>query len=223
MSVEIIVPFRGGCPHRERAWAWVRARYEAEGWNVVEAPAPEGPWCKGAAVNPVVEQSTADIVAVVDADVWTAGLKRAVYAVAVGLAEWAMPHRKVLRLDKESTEAFIAGEIATGFTRRPYEGVWGGGIVVAPKGVLLDCQLDPRFKSWGQEDTSHALALLTLHGDGWRGDADLIHLYHPPQERLNRQKGSREGWDLFLRYRKARRRPDAMRALLEEVRCPSPA
>lgn len=190
---------------------------------MVLAPAPEGPWCKAGAVMPAVESSSADIIAVVDADVWTDGLKRAIDAVDSGLAIWSMPHRKVLRLDEAATAAFMAGETPTSFTQRPYEGVWGGGIVVGRGEALLDACLDERFVGWGQEDAAWALALQALHGDGWRGDADLIHFFHPPQERLSRQKGSREGWNLYLRYRRARRDPAAMRALLEEARCPSSA
>jgi hypothetical protein len=190
---------------------------------VVEAAAPDGPWCKAAAVSPAVEASAAEIVAVVDADVFTDGLARAVDAVAAGRAEWAMPHKKVFRLDEDGTAAFMAGDTPTSFTQRPYEGIWGGGIVVGRRAALTDAQLDPRFTNWGQEDQAWALALECLHGKGWRGRADLWHLYHPPQHRLTRQKGSPEGWTLYQRYRKARHDPAAMRALLEEARCLSSA
>ncbi len=222
LTVQVVVPFRsGGCPHRERAWRWIRERYGSihPGWEVVEAPTPEGPWCKAAAVNPVLEASNAEVVIVADADVFCEGLERCVYAIVSGLAAWGMPHRKVLRLDDDGATAFMAGAAPTGFAQRPYEGVWGGGIVVGQRSALLEAPLDHRFTLWGQEDVSWALALDTLCGQGWRGDADLVHLFHPPQERLTRQKGSREGWDLYLRYRKARRDPEAMRELLEEATC----
>lgn len=228
MRVSIVVPFRGGCPHRERAWEWIRERYASAhpDWDLVEASAPDGPWCKGAAVAPVIEASDAEVVVVADADAWCEGLERAVYAVVCGLAAWGMPHRKVHRLDEDATAAVFAGEPweeQSSFTQRPYEGVWGGGIVVGRRDVFLDVPLDPRYVLWGQEDTSWAVALQCLHGPGWRGDAPLLHLFHPPQDRETRQRGSKESWALFQRYRKARRDPQAMRELLEEAQCPLPA
>jgi hypothetical protein len=222
----VVVPWRGGCPHRERAWRWVRNRYKAGGWNVVEAPArPGGPWCKAMAVTPAVEAGNADVVVIADADVWCDLLEPAVHAVASGETSWAVPHGAVVRLSEAGTTAILAGEDWRSHrpAERPGEGVWGGGIVVLRRDAYLDCPLDPRFRGWGQEDTAWAHALLTLQGEGWRGSASLLHLWHPPQERLNRQKGSHEGWALFRRYQEARRRPNAMRALLEEARCPQPA
>lgn len=224
MSVDVVVPWRAGCPHREEAWRWVRGRYEADGWSVIEAPAPDGPWCKAAAVTPAVRASGAEVVVVADADVWCDELERAVYAIVCGQADWSMPHGKVHRLDLDGTRAFVAGEkVGKRRAQRPYPGVWGGGIVVLRRETFLDCGLDHRFLDWGQEDVSWSLALSTLHGEGWRGDAPLWHLWHPPEPRLDRQKGSTEGWALYRRYRGARDDPDAMRALLEEGRCLSTA
>jgi len=131
-----------------------------------------------------------------------------------------MPHRKVHRLGEQATAALLADEPwgHLPLTQRPYDGVWGGGVVVGRRDVLLDAPLDPRYRSWGQEDTSWSLALACLHGPGWRGDADLLHLFHPPQPRLTRVWGSEEGRDLYRRYRQARRDPELMRALIQEGR-----
>ena len=60
-----------------------------------------------------------------------------------------MPHRKVFRLDEEGTAAFMAGETPTSFTQRPYEGIWGGGIIVARREVMLSTPPDPLFVGWG--------------------------------------------------------------------------
>lgn len=229
--VQVVVPFRGGCPHRERAWRWVQERYRSihPEWEVVEAPAPEGPWCKGAAINPAVEASEAEIVIQADADCWTDGLADAVAAVEAGAA-WAVPHSKVFRLSEQGTEAVLGGadwkaayRAEGGAVQRPYEGFLGGGFVVARPDVLRAAPIDLRFRSWGNEDESHALGLNALFGAPWRGEADLLHLWHPQPPRLNRRRGSKESWDLRCRYFKVRNDPDAMRALLEEARCLSPA
>ena len=78
--------------------------------------------------------------------------------------------------------------------------------------------MDKRFIGWGQEDVAFALALHTLAGPAWLGDSDLIHLWHPPQARLTRRKGSVESWALFRRYQSAKRDPLKMRELLKEAR-----
>lgn len=221
MSVCVILPRAGDCPHRERAWEWVQARYVEQhpDWQIVEAHGPE-PWCKGAAVNPAVEATDAEIVVVADADVWCDGLERAVYAIACGEANWGMPHRQVHRLDETGTAAVLAGESwkRQPLDQRPYQGVWGGGIVVGRREVLLEAPLDCRFQSWGQEDQSWAVALHCLAGRGWRGAADLVHLFHPPQQRLTRARGSTQSWQLYRRYCKTRNDPAAMKALIEEGR-----
>jgi hypothetical protein len=222
LSVAVLISWRGGDPDRERALGWVVDQYRDKfpDWELQICETPAGLWSKGAAVNPAVTQTNAEIVVVADADVWCDGLERAVYAVVCGWA-WAMPHLRVHRLSAEGSVAYMAGEACwEGMepARPPYEGVWGGGIVVGRRDVFLDAPLDQRFVLWGQEDTCWAIALDCLHGTGWRGEADLTHLWHPPRERLTRQKGSREGWELYRRYRRARRKgPSAMRALIEET------
>lgn len=213
MDIEVVVPYAGQCPHRLRALEFTRKRYP---WPVVVAEGGE-PWSKGAALRPVIEAATADILIIADSDCVTEGLPAAVQAVAGG-APWAIPHGRVFRLTEAGTVRYMeSGEYGHPFDRRPYRGMAGGGFVVAPRQTLLEVPLDPRFLSWGQEDESWALALTCLHGMPWRGDADLIHLYHPPAPRMSRRKGSPESWALYRRYRDAARDPLAMRKLIEEA------
>lgn len=183
------------------------------------APGSE-PWCKASAVTPAIEASSADVVIVADADVWTEGLPQAVQAVAGG-APWAIPHTPVYRLTEAATRHYMAGEdfrkLPT--TQRPYCGMAGGGYIIAPRETFLSVPMDPRFVGWGQEDESHAHALQTLAGRPWRGRSPLVHLYHPPQERMSRRWGSLESRALATRYRKARNYPDQMRKLIQEAQC----
>lgn len=218
--VTVIVPWRAGCPQRQRAWEWVQARYACRhpGWTIVQAQAPDGPWCKATAVMPAIAAARDDVVVVADADVWCNGLQDAVDAVRNGLVAWAIPHLLVRRLTEPATAALLAGGAATETCERPYRGLQGGGVVVARRDVLLDTPLDHRFTGWGQEDASWAVALRTLHGQAWRGSHDLIHLHHPPQERATRKVGSPAGQLLHRRYLAARRDPARMRALLQETR-----
>lgn len=211
--IEVIVPFRGGCPYRERAWDFLKDRYP---WPVKTVDC-EGPWSKGAAVNPAVRESLAPILIVADADVWTEGLRAAVRAVILG-AKWAIPHKSVHRLSREGTENFYEGQPweEQPLDERAYRGVAGGGYIVAPRETLLSVPIDPRFTGWGGEDSAWGFALTCLYGPPWRGTGHLVHLYHPPQPRITRKYGSMEDFRLRKRYIAAKRNPTAMRTLLNE-------
>lgn len=214
VRTEVIVPFAGQCPHRLKALEFTTARYP---WPVTVARGGE-PWSKGQAVNPAVRASSADIIVLADADCATDGLPAAVEAVADG-APWAIPHGMVFRLTEKGTDRYMeTGEFGHPFDRRPYRGMAGGGFVVAPRETLLEVPLDARFAGWGQEDESWALALTTVAGAAWRGDADLVHLFHPPASRLSRRKGSVESWALYQRYRAAAGDYRAMKSLIEEAK-----
>jgi hypothetical protein len=175
-------------------------------------------WVKASAVNPAVEETAAEIVVLHDADVWCGGVSVAVDAVAEG-APWAVPHRLVHRLTELGTAAVLDGDAFVGqsLIQAPYQGVAGGGIIVAPRDTLQRVPLDPRFQGWGQEDEAHAFAMRSLVGDPWRGRADLFHLFHPPQPRWTRRRGSPENWRLRGRYLSAKRDPRAMGALIDEI------
>jgi hypothetical protein len=219
VTVAVIVPWRADCPHRARALTRVCRQYAAyhPDWEVIKAPAPAGPWSKGAAVMPTVDQCAADIVVVADADVWCDATQAAVDAVRGG-APWAMPHRKVERLTAAATEVLLAGgPLRRDLDEPAYDGRIGGGIVVARRETLLDIPMDPRFQGWGREDEAFGYALHVLAGPAWRGSARLIHLWHPPQSRNGRKRGSAETERLFKRYRQARTNRHLMRALINEI------
>lgn len=215
MSVACVVPWKPGCEHRERAWAFLKPRY---GCPVTEALGGE-PWVKAEAVNPAVEASSADIVVVADADVWVDELDEAVERVRAG-APWATPHGRVFRLSERGTANYMAGEPwdQQELDQRPYKGLAGGGVIVAHREVLSSVPMDPRFVGWGGEDESWGRALSCLVGPPWRGQGHLVHLWHPPQARESRRFGSQDGWRLTRRYMTARHDPRQMGTLIEEAR-----
>lgn len=192
----------------------MRTRHLELGRTVVIGGVPPGDWVKARGVWSAAQHTDAEIVVISDADVWCDGIDDAVQAVAHG-APWAIPHRMVRRL----TETASADTIRTGvfdgdLEQKPYVGLEGGGLVVLRRSDLLDVPPDPRFVGWGQEDESWGLALAGLLGDPWRGDADLWHLWHPPQPRLNRKIGSKASKALWARYRTGERRDRAALAAL---------
>lgn len=219
-GVAVVIPWRDtGCPHRADALAWVLLRWHHThpDWPVTLAPAPDGPWIKAAAVTPAVAALDADVVIVADADVWTDSVQPAVDAVNAG-EPWAIPHRRVLRLTADATERVFAGQDPDRLpvAERPYLGVAGGGIVVLRHSTYLDVPLDARFSGWGGEDQAWALALTCLAAPPWRGRTNLFHLWHPPQERMNRMVGSEENEALRRRYRDAKPSVAQMRALVDQ-------
>lgn len=221
MSVAVVVPWRPGCPDRERAWAWVRTRYEAEfpDWELIEAlDDSDGPWVKARAVRSGLLACGADVVVIADADCWTDGNAEAVQAVEQG-AGWAMPHQNVVRLTQDATTALLAGAApgALEFEQRPYRGMIAGGIVILRRDLAFEVPMDPRFIGWGSEDTAWGNALWTLAGRPFRTDEPLYHLWHPPQPRMSRRYGSLESRKLERRYREAGDRPRLMRQLLDEI------
>ena len=216
MNVQVVVPWSGGCRHRERAVGWLLQRLRCR-YSTRIAPGGE-PWSKGAAFYPALETSSADIVVMHDADVWCQGLAEAVRAVADGAA-WAIPHERVVRLSEAGTTAYMASGEWSGqpLDQPPYSGVIGGGIVVGRREVMLDVPIDPRFVGWQGDDESWSIALWSTHGECWRGSNDLVHLWHPPQPRRTRRQGSDANWELYLRYKAASYDRALMVELLAEV------
>lgn len=214
MTTEIVIPWRGGDPHRERALEWLLARLT---WPVRLAEAPEGVWNKGKALWGAVNSSDADLIVMHDADVWVDNLDETIRVVEAGQA-WAAPHARTLRLTESATAKVLAGAGFDGAELLENDRAeWGGGIVVVPREAYLSCPIDPRFKGFSPEDMSWANALWFLVGEAWRGQAELHHLWHPPQERLARDRSIHpETHLLATRYRQARFKPLEMRALVNE-------
>lgn len=201
---------------------WVLGRYAATfpQFDVTIGEHSEGEWCKAAAVADGLSRVPDGPLIIADADVWISDTGAIPAALAALESHgWAIPHRDVHRLTEAATEAFMAGNPLPQrpWTQTPYPGWAGGGIVVTTTDTYRQAPIDHRFIGWGQEDASWALALRTLVGVPFRGNAPLTHLFHPPQPRLTRAVGSPEGKRLAMRYHKAARKPDRMRALIEEA------
>lgn len=218
--ITALIPWRPGCPHRERALAWVRSQLPWES-RLAEDLAPETGWSKGAAIAAAANACDPGTILIVhDADVWTDGIHNAVAAVQDG-ATWAVPHRGVFRLTEAATSAAVTNRPTNvhdlELAERPYLGIIGGGIVVIPRELLLACPIDPRFIGWGGEDEAWGLALRTMLGPPVRIKQPLTHLWHPPQPRVSRRRGSDANTRLLRRYVNAADNPDAMARLLAEA------
>jgi hypothetical protein len=222
VTVSVLVPWRPDGAHRDAAWAWVSRRWADRhpDWQVVVGVAPDGPWCKALAVADALDRADGDLLVIADADVWCDGVGQAVTAVQGG-APWAVPHGKVHRLTAPATALVLEGTdpaaIVGGLARGRYGGVEGGGMAVLTRALYEQAPIDPRFRSWGQEDESWGAALTVVAGKRWRGVTPLWHLWHPPEPRLNQHVGNATSWALHVRYQVASRSQEAMRRLLAEI------
>lgn len=234
---DVVVPWSGGCPHREAAWRWVRSKWEDAGHNVIEATWTGPRWCKARAVASGVDRGTNELVVVADADVWTDGIGDAIDGLRTH--RWAVPHLVVHRLSQPATGRLVAGGPADldDLDNPKYFGIQGGGVVAIHRSTYLDVPLDPRFEGWGGEDHAWGIALHHLAGSPWTGRADLIHLWHPPQDEAPDIRGPSLARHrpkipdpannrLNHRYRDAKVSRTRMRALVDEARealWPTPA
>ncbi len=192
-GVAVIVPLDHK-PARDRAvaWAFVRAHYAKHHpeWAIVEG-VDRGPhWRKGVAVADALSRCKAATLVIADADclVSPAAMRDAVDRVSDGRSRWAVPHTRVLRLNAPRTADVLKGEDpaineSRDLARRPYEGFAGGGILVVPRvGYDATGGIPEIFRGWGGEDQALAVILDTCIGKHWRGAADLVHLWHEPQQ-----------------------------------------
>jgi len=225
-SVSVIVPWRDPDPDRLRAWEWVSGRLaEHPDWQIVRvSDGLDGPFSRARAIVNGVRESFGDVIVVSDSDVWCDALPTAIEAVRSG-AKWAVPHGKVHRLTAKATQRVLAGETfddilsaTSSHTERPYFGRPCGGLVVLPRATFERVPPDPQFVGWGGEDDAWAPALDTLVGRAVRFSLPLVHLWHPPQQRVSRSVGSAESLKLVQQYRKARGNPRRMAKLVDAAK-----
>lgn len=144
---------------------------------------------------------------------------------------WSVPNGLLHRLSPDSTLRLLAGESWQGLPlstdnpqdSKPYR-VHAAGTLLAITAEAFDvAPPDPRFVKWGSEDDAWALALRTLVGKPWRGDADLVHLWHPAEARKSRVTGNENNRQLLRRYKACGRSADLMRGLIEEAKAWHPS
>jgi hypothetical protein len=223
MSVAVVVPYRAQ-PGREEAFTFVTRRLQDDGWPLLIADAKTEGWCKADAVGwaITVPMAPEDVMVVHDADVFVS--PRSLRAAVAHVEEhggWAIPHHNVERLSESSTlELLRTGNVPADvtYTRWPYLGMAGGGVVVLHRATYDDCPLDKRFIGWGDEDQSWGWALSCLYGLPMRTDGVLRHLWHPHPAPGARHSASLDAHRIWRAYRAYRDDPIRMRLLLNGAR-----
>lgn len=226
--VTVAVPLAITDEHRARAWEYVRGRYRREHptWPMVTGTC-DGPWRKAVAIADAVAKAETELVLVADADIIIPALADAVINLRATDRAWSKPYTKLGRLTEVATAAVLAGadpHAVTGkpgtWLEAPYRHVIGGGAVLLPTTLARECPGDPRFVGWGAEDAAWGWMLRSLAGRPHVQPGTAVHLWHPPQERPSRSKGSPENEALKRRYAAARRNPSEMQRLMREGRTP---
>lgn len=215
MTVSVIVPFHASDEWRQSAWEYVSIWWGKHfpDWELIRCSAD--PWTKGGAFHNGVKLAEGNTFILADADSFILDPDELAELVSRvdrrGGVPWVMPHRYVHRATKAATERIYAdGIIDTHDIQYPiYGGCVGGGMTILTRVAWKTVKgVDPRFVGWGGEDRCFGWALSSLLPKGQRGNARLIHLWHPVQG--PRQKMSPETLNLINEYRHAKSAPSRM-------------
>ena len=215
MSVSVVVPFHPSDEWRQRAWDYVSDWWAKHFpyWEVVVCTSD--PYTKGAAFHKGVKKATGTTLVLADADSFI--LDPDELAELVDRVEapkgvpWTMPHRYVHRVSRKATEdIYETGIVDVHNVQYPvYGGCVGGGMTILTRKAWTTVKgVDSRFVGWGGEDRCFGWTLSSIVPGGTRGNARLVHLFHPVQG--PRQPMSRDTLRLINEYRHARSNPKRM-------------
>lgn len=208
--VAVIVPYRAGEPHRDRAWAWCLARMRAmlpADWACIMGTDNGGehpghfnhPYAINVAADVAIEGG-ADVLVVADCDTTFSDpgwLVAAALEVGSGQHPWALPARYV-KLTEDCTASLTDEETIVDCNLSgaeadpppyPFETEWVGdgvswsGMVIVPAEAFRRVGgYDERFAWWGADDVCFGLSMDTLWGQHHRAPGAVVHLWHPAPE-----------------------------------------
>lgn len=230
--IRVAVPYRADGGHRDRLWDWLRPRWEHPELHLVEGfDDGDGPFNRAAAVNRALDGPW-DAAVIADADTLVS-LPRVVAAVHWHLTpeRLVVPYRQRRLLTEEYTEQILTarrpaptdgpGEASLArfpdaSAPEPYGGYRSGVIVVHRRLWDRVGGFDEGFVGWGGEDDAFADACETLgSGTPVRLEGEVWHLWHPPSKPDRDDPLYRANLKRYQSYRRARRSPGAMRALID--------
>lgn len=183
-SLAVIIPFRGGCRHREASMEYqveyctkvFSGNYDFE---LVVADDPGLRFNRGRALNEGVRRSSADTLIFLDGDLHV-GIHEFVEAFRLLAKEecsFVVPFSSVNYLNPEGSRLTLKHRALVG----RYEGRWTnrstGGCNVLYRQDFLP--FDNRFSGWGFEDAAWAMAMETLRGPARWVEKPCYHFWHP--------------------------------------------
>ncbi len=193
MQVSILVPFRSeaGTPRR-RNWLWLRKRWQAlfPDYELVTGTDKGQPFSKSVAVNDAYSKASGDVLVIADADSWCepGQIRRAIdYASSRGVlvVPWVNAYRlterhseQILKMPPNTLDP-VSQEMRRGIEDyTPSPSTAAMVIVVMRDDFERVGGFDPRFRGWGAEDVSFALACRTLVGKTKILMGESFALYH---------------------------------------------
>ncbi len=220
MRVVVLVPRRPE-PHRDRLWAFVRERVEAEvDWPIVEGvDEGEQPMNRAAARNRAAASAGGwDVAVFLDADTVPdfEKLRRAVELAEGG--RLALPQNVFRSLTRDGTDRVLAGGVdpVEAPVRWTYSNPKSSCLAVGRATWEKVGGYDEHFQGWGFEDSSFFHACQSLAGVV-RLEGACQHLWHPRSlEKDPNSEAYQRNKALGARYKAARKDADAMREILGE-------
>jgi len=220
VDVVVLVPRRPE-PWRDRLWAWVRERVEAEvDWLIVEGLSVDGPFNRSRALNEAAKEAGDwDVAVILDADTLPDfGRLRPAVDIAAVTGELVCPQDVFRSLSREGTKAVLAGDCAIEDApkRWDYPRPKSSCVVVSRETWGLVGGFDERFQGWGFEDASFYHTCEALVGIE-RMAGPVWHCWHPRStEKHEASRLYQANQGLGQRYKAARKDADAMRQILGE-------
>lgn len=221
MTVTVVVPYRGGQPHRERAFAYTRDHLSSvlPGAPIIVADSGHETFNRAASRNAGVLQAEPGVVVVCDADtlVQRRPVEDAVEAAADGRLH--LPYTFFRQLTRDHTRRVIDEGAGLRASKPEFMVTTAvGGCVVMDRDAYLAVGQDEGFHGWGGEDVAFKFACDALLGPTVRHPGLMFGLWHP-SEMDRSSEGYRRNIARQNRYRAARRDAVRMRALQEELAC----
>lgn len=221
-TMSLIIPWRGGDPHRERLLEWNLRRWEylLPDAQIVIGEDDSEPFNRARARNRAAAAATGDILIVADADTATSatGLFSALVLASGG--DWCLPYTWYYNLNETATSVLL-DQSPFDPIERPVDGfdhclaASVAGVLVIPRAAFDAaggyCE---KFDGWGYEDNAFAAAADTLWRPHVRRAGYVLHMWHPvgPDEAFG-SPGIKDRQRLWLKFQRAAGHPDMMRRL----------
>lgn len=205
MTTVFLVPRRDDGGHRDKLWAYARARWEKYFPDVAifEGHHDDGPFNRSAAINRAARAAGDwDVGVIIDSDVvLSVSQVRAAIAKAEATGHVTWAHRRWRGIREDASIRLVADErdLGSELSRDELDLVvertnplsWSCCIAV-PRRVFDDLGgLDERFRGWGFEDMAFQSVICGLYGYE-RIEGDVVHLWHPRSEERIIQGNSRD-------------------------------
>jgi glycosyltransferase involved in cell wall biosynthesis len=208
MTLDVVIPWRdNGCPHRRAHYQHLRAFYGLH-FNVLTGNNP-GEFNRAAARNTGVAQSTAPVVAVVDADNLIAPRQLAQAAHRAADADVLVkPFTWFGYLTPQATDDYYQGHTtAIPWAKEPADGLWvdppgmefsGGAYVLNRAAWAAVGGFDEQFTGWGGEDDAFTIAATRELGPVEYVPGVAYHLWHPDPGRVTSADNYRRLMEVYV-------------------------